>query len=167
MKLIPLTQGKFAMVDDADFDYIGQWKWRAIKDHKKDNYRAVREEKNRTIYIHRQIMNSPNGMDVDHCNHNGLDNQRNNLRICTHAENLRNQLPQQRRNKTSKYKGVSRWAGIVKDGRHCYAMWVTQIKKNSKTVWKRYFRNEEDAARAYNEKAKEVHGKYACLNIGC
>lgn len=93
MKRIALTQGKSAIVDDADFEWLSQWKWHA--ERSLNTWYAVRNVrlkngKRRTARIHAIIMRTPAGMETDHRNGNGLDNRRKNLRIVTHAVNLQN-----------------------------------------------------------------------------
>ena len=100
-------------------------------------------------------MNPPKGMVIDHINHNGLDNRRENLRICTNAENQRNRGKQ--KNNTSGYKGV--------DWRKDHKKWRARINKDNKTIHIGYYNIIEEAARAYDAKAKELHGKYAQLNF--
>ena len=94
MKEIQLTQGKVALVDDDDFKLLGQWIWCACK--QKNIYYAIATSFANKPYgqktcssqmMHRIIMNAPKGMDVDHINHDGLDNRKENLRICTVSEN--------------------------------------------------------------------------------
>src|ERR1043165_2122866 len=84
---IPLTQGYVALVDDCDYEWLSQWKWCA---HVAKGGRTAYAFRAKGIAMHRVIMNAPEGMDVDHRDHNGLNNTRANLRICTHAENQRN-----------------------------------------------------------------------------
>ena len=98
MKHIPLTQGKVAIVDDKDYEYLNQWKWYA---HKKGNtyyarrsinYKLNGKKKTRTIQMHNIVLSKTDvSKEIDHKNHNGLDNRLSNLRICTHAQNLANQ----------------------------------------------------------------------------
>ena len=88
IKLIPLTQGKFAIVDAEDYDRLSQYKWQAEK-HKTTFY-AKRKSKYKSIKMHREILKPSNGMICDHKNHNGLDNRRCNIRLCTHAQNQHN-----------------------------------------------------------------------------
>ena len=95
MKQIPLTQGKFSIVDDEDFPLLSQFKWYAHLEH--GYFYATRASsrdkvtgKQKVISMSRFIMNAPKGMLVDHKNGDTLDNRRKNLRICTHAENGRN-----------------------------------------------------------------------------
>ncbi len=111
MKQILLTQGKIALVADADYDWLNQWKWYVLKDRSGSFY-AVRSSsqkkgKRYPIYMHRLILGLERGdkREGDHRNHNTLDNRRSNLRICTQQQNLTNQKP--RSNGTSKYKGVT------------------------------------------------------------
>jgi len=93
MKLIPLTQGQSAMIDDWNYDWLMQWKWYANKS--RGTYYAVRHEKINdrvvAILMHREIMATPKGMVVDHINHDGLNNLESNLRNCTESQNQRNQ----------------------------------------------------------------------------
>lgn len=154
MKRIPLTQGKFAIVDDELFEWLNQWKWCAHKN--RNTYYAERGGKGH-IQMHREILGLTygDGKLSDHINHNGLDNRQSNIRICTNAENLQNQRPQ--KDKTSKYKGV-RWSKVAEK-------WRAYIKKNKKWSCLGYFANEIDAAKAYNRKAKELFGEFACPNF--
>ena len=92
MKTIILTRGKVALVDDADFEALSKFKWHAMRSGKK--WRAVRTVKvgskwGRKIGMHVQIMGFP-GVQVDHRNRNGLDNQRHNLRRATHQQQMAN-----------------------------------------------------------------------------
>ena len=160
MKKIQLSQGKVAIVDDDDFEWLSEWKWYA---HKHWNtfyvWRSTNTklgEKRKTIQMHRLILGLQrgDGKIVDHINHNGLDNRKCNLRIVTNSQNCMNQRPA--KNFSSKYKGVS-WRTSRKK-------WRAQIKLNKKTIYLGGFNSEEDAARAYNRKAIELFGEYAFLN---
>ena len=157
MKEIQLTQGKVALVDDEDFEYLNQWKW--FPNNLKHGFYAVRmnptlDNKKNTISMHRFIMNVPLNMTVDHINRNTLDNRKINLRICTMAENLRNKNIY--KNNTSKYKGVY-YHKIVKK-------WLVRISVNNKRIHIGYFLNPIEGAKAYNEAAIKYHGEFANLN---
>jgi hypothetical protein len=164
MKLIPLTQGLFAKVDDADFEWLNEMKWRAMGKKSNHNcYYAITGDCNpkrgqKTILMHRLIMKATDGVEVDHRDNNGLNNQRYNLRVSTHAENLRNQKIQAN-NKSSKFKGVS-FFGANKSN-----PWTAQIHFHKKKIHLGYFKFESDAAKAYDEKAKELFGEFAHTNF--
>lgn len=154
-KQIPLTQGLLATVDDADFEWLNQWKWYAAKIGK--TFYAVRADGKfpfrKHIYMHTEIMSTPKGMKTDHRDHDGLNNTRVNLRNCTHAQNQQNRdrLP----NNTSGYKGVSWNKG----------KWQAHISVDNKLIGLGRFSDVKDAARAYNEAAKNFYGEFALLNV--
>jgi hypothetical protein len=160
MKQIPLTQGKFAIVDDEDFEELSKHKWHTLRD-KKGHLSAVRnirlesEGKRTLIYMHRLITLTPKGLCVDHINGNSLDNRRKNLRVCTSPQNSCNQ--KKRSNGKVEYKGVSR-----KNGRDVF---VCQIQVGKKKMHIGYFTCKIDAARAYDDAAKIHHGEFARLNF--
>ena len=157
MKKIELTQGKHALVDDADYDHLMQWKWSAAM--MAHNHRATRrhENSNETIYMHREIMGFKKGdtRHVDHINHNPLDNRRINLRCCTRSQNLMNSI--KRKGTSSVYKGVS-WFNASRK-------WKAYIKINTKQKYLGLFETETAAAVAYDTEAKELFGEYALLNF--
>ncbi len=149
MKLIPLTQDKFAQVDDCDYEFLMQWKWFARK--KRNQFYAARG----SVYMHRLLMNNPKGFIVDHKDRNTLNNQKNNLRLATDAQNKAN--TSSRPNSTSRYLGVH-WNKANKK-------WKVEINKNGKNIFIGRFSCEIDAAIAYNEAAKKIHGEFANLNV--
>lgn len=160
MKEIKLSQGKVALVDDEDFEYLNQWKWAAYKS--KNSFYAGRAEmkngKCKTILMHRVILKiTEKKIFIDHRDRNGLNNQRYNLREATHKQNQSNAAPLI--GKISKYKGVTynRDKGRKK-------RWVANIFPNGKTVHIGHFLTEEEAALAYNKKAIEIQGEFAYLN---
>jgi hypothetical protein len=82
--------GLVALVDDADYDWLSQWNWTAISTHRKNGGYAVRMENQKMILMHRQILDAPEGAEVDHINGNGLDNRRSNLRFATRRQGQAN-----------------------------------------------------------------------------
>lgn len=157
MRQISLTQGKFALVDDEDYEYLNQWKWYA-KPHRdtyyaERNIRPVKGGNQIQIRMHRQIVNAPDSVLVDHKDRNGLNNQRHNLRQCSNSQNRRNSKLQI--NNTSGYKGV------CKDGNWYRA----RIVIDGKRVSLGYFPDPIDAAKAYDSAAKVHYGEFALLNF--
>lgn len=150
MKKIPLTRNRVALVDDEDFEELNKHKWTSSS----HGY-AKRAIFGKTVYMHREILGKVDGLEVDHKNGNGLDNRKENLRRCSRMENVRNQRCT--RGGTSKYKGVS-WHKIV-------GMWRATIFKNGRHFQINHFKNEVDAAKAYDVTAKELYGEFARLNF--
>lgn len=154
-KQIPLTQGKFAIVDDENYDWLSRYKWHAVKNY--NNCYAARkiykDGKWITISMHREILNPPADMETDHVGHDGLNNRISNLRIATRAENQHNRRSQ---GHSSKFKGIT-W---LKNNKK----WVSRISFNCGNIYLGCFNSETDAAKAYNEMAKKLFGEYACLN---
>ena len=153
--LTPLSQGRFALVDDADYDYLMQWKWHAAKNYKR--FYALRStwknKKRITIMMHREIMQPPKNLQIDHIDHDGLNCQRSNMRICTLQQNCRNRDVSI--NSRSKYKGVAITGKYISA-----TIWI-----DKKTTYLGRFKTEEAAARAYDAKAKELFGEFANLNF--
>src|SRR6266513_4663456 len=89
MKKIKLTKGKYALVDDVDFEWLNQWKW-----HITTNRYASRTlwPSKKDVYMHRIILNAQKGQEVDHINRDPLDNRRSNISLCTHAQNMANKV---------------------------------------------------------------------------
>ncbi len=145
---------KFALVDDEDYEYLNKFHWH-VSSHgyvKRGSYIGIKK-KHKIIGLSREIMGFPKGMEIDHINHNKLDNQKGNLRICTKSQNMMNKLP---KIGSSKFKGVG-WNKREK-------IWQSKIKKDNKWYFLGYFIKETDAAKAYNKKAKELFGEYAHVN---
>ena len=157
MKYIDLTQAMQTLIDDEDFERSNKHKWCASK-NPDGSYVAVRsiatKKGRRLILMHREIMNAPKGLLVDHRNHNTLDNRKSNLRICTNAENCRNKRVKE--GYSSKCKGVH-WNKLNKNWRA--RIMVNYIKKELGS-----FTDEKDAAQAYNEAALKYFGEFALLN---
>jgi hypothetical protein len=150
IRRIPLSNGQFAIVDAADYDWLSQYTWTMIA----AGY-AGRNEKGKLVLMHRQIMNPPKGMVVDHIDGGILDNRRSNLRICTRAQNVRNSA--KRRRAASRYKCV----GFDKER----GKWFARFRYKSMHLWLGYFDDEAEAARAYDRKAVEYFGEFARLNF--
>jgi len=162
-KLLPLSQNKFAIVDADDYERLSKYKW-CVSKTPHTNYAMRRTKgkringkrvKRKTIMMHRFIMNAPRGLVVDHINHNGLDNRKQNLRLCTRAENSRNRRPFNI--KGSRYKGFS-WDKERK-------VFIACIYCNGKNYYLGRFKSEIAAAKAYDKKAKQLFGEFAYLNF--
>lgn len=151
-KPIALTQGKFAIVDDEDYDAVSKFKWRYWSNKCTQTGYAVRTANRKNLSLQNFILEHPSGMCVDHINGNGLDCRRENLRICTYRENLKNK--KRNRDSHSPYKGV----------RQECQKWSASIMSDGKIYRLGLFDTPEDAARAYNEAAKQYHGEFARLN---
>ena len=154
-KLMPLSQGKFAIVDAEDYERLKQYKWHVDKGDS-TNY-AARGIVGKNFRMHREILGAPKGLVVDHINHNGLDNRRSNLRLCTVRQNNMNRRPSRRKNKWSRFKGVS-WD---KQRR----LFTAYIQQDGKMVRLGRFESEVEAAKAYDKKARELFGEFAYLNF--
>ena len=155
MKRIELTQDKFALVDDSDYLYLNQFNWSfATRGAAQRRFFNAQEKKHTIMYMHREIMSAPKGVHVDHINGNSLDNRRNNLRLCSNAENSRNR--KKSRGKYSQYKGVT-----LVHGKY----WASQITFNYKNYSLGYFPDEISAAIAYDQAALKYFKEYAKLNF--
>ena len=162
MKEILLSRGKVALVDDEDFEWLNQWKWSLSQLGTNRKYRSIyyahrtqwyKNGVQRDISMHRLILDAPKGLEVDHIDGNGLNNQRSNLRLCTRTQNARN--ARRRKNGSSRFKGVCK----TREGR-----WNARIYANGKRANLGVFKNEADAARAYDAAAAEAFGEFARLN---
>lgn len=148
MREILLTQGKIALINDDDFALVSEHSWCFRKGYAKSKIGGD------TVYLHRFIMDAKRGTQVDHANGNGLDNQKENLRMCNTAENIHNSTTP--KHNTSGFKGVSLCKVTKK--------YKAYIKISGKQVWLGYFNKPEDAADAYDEAAVKHFGKFARTN---
>ncbi len=152
-------------MDEVDLDWLSQWKWHAAKNgHTFYAMRRRSSKPRRTIYMHRVILgmqdpqtgeNTAPGIHTDHKNHDGLDNRRANLRPAAPTQNqanCRNSRPG-----TSRYRGVC-WY-------RAKGYWTAYIRADGKREHLGCFRNEEDAAEAYDRAARKLHGEFAVLNF--
>lgn len=152
-KEIKLTKGYITIVDDEDFERVSKFKWQ-VSVTKTNNYarRTVGSGKNKkTIRLHNYVLEIQDT--VDHINGDGLDNRKENLRVCRREENAKNR--KLNCNNISGYKGV----------RLEYGKWRAQIKVNGKRVHLGMFAEKMDAAKAYDEAALKYHGEFARLNF--
>ena len=157
-KLIPLTQGFVALVDASDYGWLSEMRWYPMKKDTGDVYAFTHiqvDGKKTSAFMHRMILGAVAGQETDHRNGNGLDNRRENIRLCTHSQNMANRT---RRWGVSRYLGVS----LHKPTRK----WIVHIQKNKKLQHVGLFACEIEAARAYDKKAHELHGEFARLNFG-
>jgi hypothetical protein len=159
-RLIPLTQGKNAIVDVGDFEALSQFNWRASWNLKGYSWFACRslpgpkDGKRENISMHRQILRCEPGEEGDHENHDMLDNRRKNLRKCSPSQNRcwRRMM----KNNTSGFRGIRPCKGGKFSAR-------INFGRKQKTLG--CFATAEDAARAYDAAAKIIHGEFAVLNF--
>lgn len=152
------AKGLIALIDKEDFEKVSKYKWNG---HKKPYDKTwyfsasikISRDKYKRLELHNLIMDCPSGLYVDHIDGNGLDNRKQNLRICTFTENRRNR----RKHKpfSSKYKGV------LKDN-DC---WRGCIWNEGRSIYLGCFNSEIDCAKVYDAAARELHGKFASLNF--
>ena len=152
---IPLTQGQVALIDDGDYERINQYKWWAQKDSRTGKFYAMGWVNGNRVLLHRFIMDAPPGTEVDHIDGNGLNCQRDNLRLASHLNNMRNRG--KGNNNTSGYKGVSPYK---RDENYLAHINVDGVKHNLG-----YFDTAEEAALVHDDAARKYHGEFANLNF--
>lgn len=152
MKKIKLTQNQYALIDDADFEFLSQWKWSMHTSN--NNKYAYRKDKNtdykKDVFMHRLITKCPKYKEVDHIDGNSLNNQRKNLRICTRSENAMNTGIS--KTNTSGFKGVM-WHKRDK-------AWRAGIKKKGKHIHLGNFKDKEEAIEARRKGEIKYHGRF-------
>jgi hypothetical protein len=159
VRLIPVGQGKYAIVDVDDYERLAKYKWSVHYDG--NTYYAFRHssrasgKKRQRLWMHHEIIDIPEGLVCDHINHNGLNNRRANVRPATVSQNNCN--TRKRGQTTSRYRGVSQAARPNK--------WRGQIRVNGRLIHLGVFDDEVDAAKAYDTAARKYHGEFAVLNF--
>lgn len=155
IRYIPLTRGKYAVVDADDYVWLSLHKWHAYRDRSGTWY-ARRWYHGKQISMHCEIMQPIEGYVVDHIDGDGLNNRRSNLRICTRAQNNRNRPKLKTKGHTSPYKGIWR---DKKTGKYFAKI------RFGKPIFLGCFTDEIEAARVYDRAAVKFHAKYARLNF--
>jgi hypothetical protein len=156
---IYLGDDEWAIVEPADYYRLGHLKWH-LKGSTAKKFYAVRDVKTgpgqtRQLGLHREIMNEPKGLLVDHKNNDSLDNRKANLRPATRSQNRQN-VPK-RKNTSSRFIGVS----YSKEEKK----WRARITYKGKRIHLGWFDNEIDAARAYDAAARKYYGEFAKVNF--
>lgn len=152
MREIKLTQGKFAQVDDSDYDWLNQWKWHLVGNYAYHCFWF--NGKKITVSMHEMIMGNLGGLITDHIDRCGTNNQRHNLRPVTISQNAMNRVSYV--DSSSKHKGVS-WCEFEKS-------WKAAIMKDGLKFRKR-FKTEIEAAYQYDVWCIELHGEYSRINF--
>ncbi len=155
---IDLGQGEFTIVDPDVYYRLGHYKW-YLKGNKRKFY-AVRSTKigpgeTKMLSLHREIMNEPKGLMVDHKNNDSLDNRTDNLRVATRSQNCQN--VSKRKNTSSRFIGVCFHKSHKK--------WTAYINFEGKRTFLGYFDNEIDAAKSYDKAALKYYGEFAKVNL--
>ncbi len=148
MRIIKLTQGKQALVDDEDFDYINRFKWSYANGYATTHFLG------KSCLMHRLIMNPPKEMEVDHINHNRSDNRKENLRVCTPSQNRWNVT--KRTSNTSGFKGIS-WDSDRNK-------WLVQIQALGIKRNLGRFSSLSKAKKVYNSEAYKFHKEFMFSN---
>lgn len=155
-KKIPFKGGGFAIVDDADYLELSRFTWH-ITSHGYAGRINTKHAKPSSVLMHRQIIAPPADLVVDHINGNRLDNRRENLRVCTTKENLRNRKSVSANNSTG-FRGVYR--GISR-----HRPWRAAIRVDGRLIALGIHQTPEDAARAYDTAARKYFGEFASPNF--
>jgi hypothetical protein len=157
-RAIALTQGKWAIVDAADYDWLNQWKWYAHREGR--SWYAVRKVTPRPkspilLQMHRFIIDAPCGIKVDHRDGDGLNNTRRNLRLASDSQN--------QWNRRASKNNTSGFIGVIWDKPR--QKWRAQLNVRGRQIFVGRFNSAEDAAHARDCIAKNHHGEFAALNF--
>jgi hypothetical protein len=152
MKTIVTKRRHVILVSDEDYETVSKHKWYCCKSGR-TRYASTVLHGGSIMTMHRMILNAPEGVLVDHKDRNGLNNQRENLRLCTSSENNRNKISLVGNNS---YKGAAfhKASGLF----HC------TIAVNNRQISGGYFKTAIEAARKYDELAVLHHGEFALTN---
>lgn len=148
---IELTRNQRAIFDACDFDYLNQWNWVSDGEYAKKNIRI--NGNNKSLFMHRIILGTPEDKFTDHINGDGFDNRMSNLRVCTKKENAFNRINHW--GKSCDFKGVQKRFGN----------YMARIVINRKLICMGTYKTALEAAVVYDKKAKEVFGEFAALNF--
>jgi len=155
-----MAQPKYTKVDQADYERLRGYEWFAKKANKCFYARGCvadnKTGKEKMLYMHQMVIKVPDGMVVDHINHDGMDNRKANLRAATRAQNMRNRK-KFANSSGSKYKGIY--------FRKRTRKWEAMITFERKKIFLGCFRSEIEAAKAYDRAAMKYHGEFASLNF--
>jgi len=152
MKILPISGGQQVLLDDGDFEALSKFRWTAQK--RKHTFHAARYEGKKYVYMHRLLVSAGPGEQVDHKDGNGLNNQRDNLRVATRAQN---QMGYRHDCVQRGSRGVY-WHKAAKK-------WMARLVHNQKGVYLGLFNNKADAQQAYNEASQRLFGDFAQRNF--
>lgn len=157
MKKIRLSKGKQTIVDDKLFEFLNEWKWSVDRRGyacRSQKANEITDGVRHQIFLHRVVTECPKGLEVDHINHDTLDNRLVNLRVCTRGQNARNRVLQ--KNNSSGFTGVS-WSSSRQT-------WIASIRDGVKQRYLGSSRDPLKAAKLYEKAAKKTYGLFINKN---
>ena len=154
---MPHSNGQRALIDKDDLPRVEHINWCAKKNRRVTYACGHNPHTQKSVFLHRLIMNAKPGEQVDHINSEGCDCRKANMRLVTGSGNHWNCGPRQWKNKSSQYKGVS-WVKRRQT-------WLAEIHAHVKRQWSQAFCDEVEAAKAYDAKAKQYHGEFCYQNF--